>query len=126
MPDIKFSVEDVDYVAHLSKGYVTMNGRDRKTCSCTISMNNPIRVFSGIAIKNPNDDMKYDENCGYHLAFKRAIFQYFLVCNIVKDVAISKEKMKRSVVKEWIPFWHKLRVPFGKALHEWYDEDFPF
>lgn len=128
MSDIKFTVDKVDYVAHLSTGYITINGKDRKTCNCIISMINPIRTFSGVAIKNPNDDMKFEENCGYHLAFKRAIFQTFLVVEVIKNISVTKRGLQDSVVNGWVTYWHKFRVPFGKALHEWYLEDsnFPF
>lgn len=123
MIDIKFKVDEKEYCAHLSSGYVMLENKQRRSCTCTLTTGDPIRVFSGVAIKNPNDNMKYDENQGFHLAFKRAIFQMFLITEIVAKIEITKVRLQRSVVKSWVAYWHKYRVPFGKALHSWYEDN---
>lgn len=123
MPVIKFEVNNVEYCAHLSKSHITINGKDRRTCECTVSLMNPIRIFSGTAIKHPNDCMKFDKLYGYHLAFKRALFSMYIVQQFHKDGA-----PRHSILLGWNDFWQSFRIPFGKALHEWdiSDDNFQF
>lgn len=129
MPDIIFTVDDKDYIAHLRSGYITSHGKDKKLCTCIITSDNPIRDYAGSAIKNPNDGMKYDENYGFHLAFKRALFYQYVIerSNNVLHGDCFNISMKKLLI-DWDDYLKKFRIPFGKALHEWYknDMEFPF
>lgn len=113
--DIAFEVDGKEYHAHLNRGYISFNGRDRRYTECILTTNNPIEIYSGITYKNPNDGMEYDENYGYRLAFKRALFQMFSIRQL-------KKGGRCIYIYGWETFMHKFRVPFGKALHNWIAE----
>lgn len=128
MPDITFTVDNKDYIAHLSKNHITVHGKDKKICTCIITSDNPMRAFSGVCVKNPNDDMKFDENYGFHLAFKRALFYQYVIEQLNNDLERKKSMKLCALSTQWFDYSKKFRVPFGIALHEYYEEDceFPF
>lgn len=112
--DILFEVDGKDYHAHLFYGYMKVNSRDHRYSHCVITTNNPIEIYSGIAMKHPNDGMPCDEKYGYRLAFKRAVFQMFITRQLKEGGPIKVAGLAN--------FLEKFRVPFGKALHEYVDE----
>lgn len=121
MPNVFFSVDNLDYKVKLSTSWITIEGKDRKTCECVILCMNPIRAFAGVSIKHPNDGMKFDAHTGYRIAFKRALLEMYIVQQFAKNGA-----PRHSILAGWSKFFERFRVPFGKALHETLTEDFPF
>lgn len=127
MPKIIFEVDDTVYTALLSKGHLSMDGRDKLTCECIITTSHPTHSYAGVCVKNPNDGMKYDEQYGFRLAFKRALFFQYVIEQLNKDKDRAKSMRLNELANQWFDYWQKFRVPFGKALHEWYESDeFPF
>lgn len=124
MPTIKFNVDGKEYTAQLSRTYFPYNGRDRISSTCVLITKEPMRVYSGITIKNPRDGMRDNLLYGFRLAFKRALFQMFIVETLKGGIRLDFKLAE----KMWDVWKEKYRIAFGKALHEYYREaeELPF
>lgn len=116
MANIVFDVDNKTYTATL---YENIHDHKR-TCFCILKSKNPIKVFSGICVKNPNDGIKYDENFGFHLAFKRALFYQYVIEKISNELISEKKTTAKGLIHDWRGYFQRFRIPFGKALHQWY------
>lgn len=120
--DIEFEVNGKTYHAHLMRTYMTMYGRDRRVTQCVLTAEAPMQIFSGICVKNPKDGMDYDENYGYRLAFKRALFQMYVTNKMIDSLSERKSPDLNTIVKDWKKYMHEFRIPFGIALHNYVNE----